>query len=429
METNNISSNESDDKNIIIDSETIIHSFMHKIKSKYNNTENSDDININVNGKILYYINDVTIILFTYIIPKNSIKNKFEKDIIFSSEFIDKKVPYVKALSNFVYPTLFDGRNFFHFLTSNYKYIFESEKLDDCEEIIDKIINGIYKLLDSLKENLEVKVLIYYGDYSLNHEYLINDFLMNQTIINFFRIYDLTNGFSSSSNTNTNSSKSNSNKIDNLKYVIITELYFLIFEPNKENKSYGKLIQIYNIKDVNIIIKNKESENKAYFIKINKDTNNSFLINFKLIHRQYHTENKQSQIIKDEDIECDYDDYLKFKNALDVKKEKLNYGNYLLVIKNVKNMGAVDEKRDFSKKKFISQNRCNDYKKYIEYYEILYDYYKGKKNEENVKNKLKDIFSKLTFFCVELITFKDSDPKENFIYKSKLEKYSKYCME
>ena len=92
-------------------------------------------------------------------------------------------------------------------------------------------------------------------------------------------------------------------------------------------------------------------------------------------------------------------------------------------------MGAVDEKRDFSKKKFISQNRCNDYKKYIEYYEILYDYYKGKKNEENVKNKLKDIFFKLTFFCVELITFKDSDPKENFIYKSKLEKYSKYCME
>ena len=47
-------------------------------------------------------------------------------------------------------------------------------------------------------------------------------------------------------------------------------------------------------------------------IKINKDTNNSFLINFKLIHRQYHTENKQSQIIKNEDIECDYDDYLKF---------------------------------------------------------------------------------------------------------------------
>ena len=91
----------------------------------------------------------------------------------------------------------------------------------------------------------------------------------------------------------------------------------------------------------------------------------------------------------------------------------------------------MDVKRDFSKKKFISETRSSDYKKYIEYYEILYDYYKKKKNEneENIKIKLKDIFSKLTFFCVELITFKDSDPKENFIYKSKLEKYSKYCMD
>ena len=49
------------------------------------------------------------------------------------------------------------------------------------------------------------------------------------------------------------------------------------------------------------------------------------------------------------------------------------------------------KKEILAKKKFISENRCNDYKKYIEYYEILYDYYKGKKNEENVKNKLKDI--------------------------------------
>ena len=88
-----------------------------------------------------------------------------------------------------------------------------------------------------------------------------------------------------------------------------------------------------------------------------------------------------------------------------------------------------EQKDNNKKKKFISQSRCNDYKKYIEYYELLYDYYKKKKNEENVKDKLKDIFSKLTFFCVELITFKDSDPKENFIYKSKLEKYSKFFID
>ena len=127
-------------------------------------------------------------------------------------------------------------------------------------------------------------------------------------------------------------------------------------------------------------------------------------------------------------MECDYDDYIEFKNCLEDKKEKLNYGNYLLVIKNTKNLNAVNQKLDTNKKKFISESRCSDYKKYIEYYEILYDYYK-KKNGEDAKNKLKDIFNKLTFFCVELITFKDSNPKENLIYKSKLEKYSKYCLE
>jgi hypothetical protein len=101
----------------------------------------------------------------------------------------------------------------------------------------------------------------------------------------------------------------------------------------------------------------------------------------------------------------------------------------MLIIEKSKNLYAINEKYDSKKKKFISKNRAKDYKKYIEYYEILYDYYKNKKNDINVKDKLKEIFSYLTFFCVELVTFKDSDPKETFIYKSKLEKYSKYCIE
>ena len=429
MENKIISENDtSNDNSITIDNETKLNSFIDKIKNKYNHSENFDNTNIHLTGKILYYMNNLTIILFTYKIPKNNEKNKFQKDIIFSLEFIDKKVPYIKAISNFIYPTLFDGRNLFYFLTNNYNYIFKKENLDDCEKIIYDIINGIDKLIESLKENLEIKVLIYYGDYTLNHEYLINDFLINKTFINFFRIHDINNHFALNTNNNVNISN---HKNNNLKYIIVTQLYFLIFEPNKENKSYAKLIQIYHIKDINIIIRNKNEENKFYYIKISKDINNPLLIQFILINRN-HVSNNLNQKIKKEDIECDYSDYIEFKNILDDKKEELNYGNYLLVIKNAKNLGAVDEKRDFGKKKFISENRCNDYKKYIEYYEILYDYYKNKKNQENVekiKEKLKDIFSKLTFFCVELITFKDSDPKENLIYKSKLEKYSKYCMD
>ena len=430
MDDKNIEYNDNSEtnENIIIDSEAVLNSFINRIMSKYNHSEKSNNSDIHIIGKILYYINDLTTILFTYKIPEDSIENKFKKDIIFSFEFIHKKVPYVKALSNFIFPTLFDGRNFFYFLTNNYNYIFDEEKLEECGKLIDDIIKGINKFLESLKENSDIKVLIYYGDYTLNHEYLINDFLINNTVLNFFRIHDLNNSFSSNSNNNINI---DTNKTNNLKYIIITQLFFLVFEPSKENKSYAKLIQRYQLKDVNIITKNKDKkENPSYFLKITKDINNPFLVKFLLIHRN-HITNKSNQITKNMDIECELSDYVEFKSALDDKKEELNYGNYVLVIKNAKNLGAMDVKRDFSKKKFISETRSSDYKKYIEYYEILYDYYKKKKNEneENIKIKLKDIFSKLTFFCVELITFKDSDPKENFIYKSKLEKYSKYCMD
>ena len=435
MEKNKISlSNESDynETHIIIEPESYIHSFIYKIKSKYNKSEKADDINIHISGKILYYIEDLTIIYFVYKIPKNSKENLFKKDIIFSFEFIDKKVPYIKAISNFIFPTLFDGRNLFSFLVNNNKYIFDVGKLDECEKIINDIISGINKFIISLKENLDVKVLIYYGDYSLNHQYLINDFLINNTMINFFRINDLDNKFNNNLNNNlTNKNNINNIKRNNLKYIIITQLYFLVFEPVNENKSYAKLIQINHLKDVNIIIKNNEKEinKKTYYIKITKDINNNLLIKFILIHRNYLSK-EEKLVIKKEDFECDYDDHIKFKDCLDEKKEDLNYRNYLLVIKNSKNLSAMEEQKDKSKKKkFISESRCNDYKKYIEYYELLYDYYKKKKNEENVKDKLKDIFSKLTFFCVELITFKDSDPKENFIYKSKLEKYSKFFID
>ena len=273
--------------------------------------------------------------------------------------------------------------------------------------------------------------MIYYGDYTLNHQYLINDFLINKTIINFFRINDIDNKFSSCLNDSANKNNINNIKINNLKYIIITQLYFLVFEPVNENKSYAKLIQIYHLKDINILIKanEKEKDKKSYYIKITKDINNTLLIKFILVHRNYLSKD-ENQISKNEDIECDYDSHIQFKNSFDEKKEELNYKNYLLVIKNSKNLSAMDEQKDLSKKKkFISENRCNDYKKYIEYYELLYDYYKKKKNEINVKDKLKEIFSKLTFFCVELITFKDSNPKENLIYKSKLEKYSKFFMD
>ena len=394
------------------DIENKLNSFILLITDKYNKNNN---FNIQINGKILYYILDMTIIYFNYKMPKNSKKNLLNQDILFGFEFIQNKVPYIRALSNFINPTLYDGRNLFYCLLNDYNnnYIFDHNNLKECEKIIESLIKGIEKFITVLKDNKEIKVLIYYGEYTINHIYLMNDFLMNNSKLYFIRIYELDN-----------------NKNKELKYIIITQLFFLLFEPNKENKSLGKLIQIYYIKDINLLIENN-SKNKNdtkfnnYFFKINKESNYYILIKFILAHGEY----QDIKTSKKNIIDCDVNNYLQLKTILDEKKNEIYFSNYILVIHKSKNLFAVNEKRDSNKKKFISKKRCSDYKKYIEYYEILYDYYKQKKDKENVKDKLKLIFSYLTFFCVELITFKDSDPIENLIYKSKLEKFSKYCME
>ena len=390
--------------------ENMLNSFISEIQNKYNEKDN----NIRIIGKILYYLLDNTIIYFNYKILKQNKNNLFNKDILFGFEFIQKKVPYIRILSNFITPTLYDGRNLFYCLLNDYdnSYVFDKNNLEQCNKIIEQIIIGIKKFILNLKVNIEIKVLINYGEYTLNHIYLMNDFLMNQTILNFFRIYEL------------------NNKNKELKYILITQIYFLIFEPINENKSLGKLIQIYSIKNVNFIIENNsknKNDNKLnnYYFKINNDSNKLISIKFILTYGG----NQGKKVVQKNYIESDYNDDLKLKKVLEEKKNALYLGDYLLVIEKSKNLYAINEKRDSNKKKFISKKRCSDYKKYIEYYELLYDYYDKKKDKEDVKDKLKEIFSYLTFFCVELITFKDSDPKENVIYKSKLEKFSKYCLE
>ena len=328
-ETNNIINNE--------EYENKINSFILMIQDKYNKNKN----NIIISGKILYYISDATIINFNYKISKNSEENCFNKDILFCFEFIENKVPYIRVISNFINPTFYDGRNLFYCLINDYSnnYIFDKNNLDACEKIIDLIITGIKKFIINLKENMDIKVYIYYGEYTLNHAYIINDFLINQPTLKFFRIYEL-----------------NNTKAKELKYIIITQLYFLIFEPINENKSLGKLTQVHHIKDVNF-----KMDNNNYYFKINKDKNNSIILKFMLTRGGY-----QGKKVSQKDIiECDANDYIALKNILEEKKKELNFENYLLVITKSKNLYAVNEKYDSNKKKFISKNRCNDYKKYI----------------------------------------------------------------
>ena len=66
-------------------------------------------------------------------------------------------------------PTLYDGRNLYYCLTNNYNYVFDVNKLDECIQIIDMLVIGIKNFIISLKDNIDIKVFIYYGEYNINH--------------------------------------------------------------------------------------------------------------------------------------------------------------------------------------------------------------------------------------------------------------------
>ena len=55
--------------------------------------------------------------------------------LIFNFEFKDQCIPYVQNLSDFINPTLNDGRNIYYCLTKKHKYIFDKDYSDDGEKI------------------------------------------------------------------------------------------------------------------------------------------------------------------------------------------------------------------------------------------------------------------------------------------------------
>ena len=85
-------------------------------------------------------------------------------------------------------------------------------------------------------------------------------------------------------------------------------------------------------------------------------------------------------------------------------------------------MFTIEIKKNNKKKNRLVINMYNDYKLYIAYFEELYNYYKDFK-EEDIKKRVKTYLGNLTYFCVEFITFYDSNPREVKYYQSKMVKY------
>mgnify|MGYP006873120477 CR=1 FL=1 len=367
------------------------NSCIKNILNKYN-----DSKEIKLIGKELKYIENSIIFQFYGTIYKTTEINPFSSEVSLSFQFIENKHPYIHILNDFINPTLNDGRNIFYCLTNKHNYKFDKKKMDEFESIFDELIKGIKPFFLCLKENIQINVFIYYGDYIVGHIYQINDFLLNKNTVKFYRLIQI-NG-----------------KNESLKYVLITQLYYLFFEPMANDMSWAKLENFYYLKDINFSLEegnfNKKTNKTSYILKIiNSNLNSLSEIEFLL----YSDDNKE-----------DPNKYLEFKNSLNNKKNEINLKKYKMVITNYKPLFTIEIKKNNKKNREIPNMKSmyDDYKLYIKYFEELYNYYKDFK-EENIKKRAKTFLSNLTYYCVDFITFYDTNQEEVQYYQSLMLKY------
>ena len=364
--------------------------FIQKITNKY-----TDNKELKITGKILHYIEDLDIFAFYCTLYKSTEINPFSSDIYFNFEFKNNNIPYVQILNDFINPTLNDGRNIYYCLTNQHKYIFDKDYLDDCEKIFYELINNIKNFLTCLKENIQINAFVFYGDYELKRIYKINDLILNKSVVNFYRIINI-----------------DENKEEQMIYIVITQLYFLIFDPLEHDMSLAKLIKAFAFIDYQFAfeeINPKKKPNKiTHTLKIMKEENFYDSLNIKF-HFYENDKIKDNLSTK----------YIEFRTTLFHKKSDIDFTKYKIVITNYKPLFIIDTKQTKIRK---YKRKKEDYKLYIAYFEELYNYYKDFKDEKT-KKRIKTYINNLTYFCVDFMTFYDSEPEEVEFYKKKMEEY------
>ena len=366
--------------------------FIKKIIAKY-----KDNKELKITGKILYYIKDEEIISFYCTLYKTTTINPFGSDIYLYFGFKNNNTPYIKILNDFINPTLNDGRNIYYCLTNKHKYIFDINNLNEFEKIFFELIDNLKQFLICIKENIQINAFIYYGEYEIGRIYKINELIVNKNTIKFYRIMQI------------------KGKEEEMKYIIITQLFFLIFEPLEDDMSLAKLYKLFVLKDFQFAFEElnpnkKLNKNSNFTLKILNDISFTECLSIKF----YLYEN-------DKMIDNLNTKYIEFKTDLFSKKGEIDFKKYKIIISNYKPLFTIDVKKT-SELKNYNKNMHDDYKLYIAYFEELYNYYKDFK-EENIKKRVKTYLANLTYFCVDFISFYDSNPEEIEYYRKKMTTY------
>ena len=381
----------------------------HIIKTINKLKENKD---IKITGKILHYL-ETPILYYNCTSISNTKSNPFDIDIEFTFEFIDKETPYITILTDFIEPSLKDNRNYFRCLTSDHKYKFNLNNLTQQEKILESMINGIENFLTYLNESICINTFIFFGEYEYEHIYQINDFLQNNNILNFYRINELINN----------------NKKEE-RYIIITSLYFLIFEPLEEDKALARLINSIKLKDLNLTF-DKNEKNKSLILKLSLSKTkkkNSKDIEFVLIDRSRKVKNinendvnlVDDELIKENENKDENLKYSTLMNQWFSYQDKVNFKNYDIVLNKYKIL--FSDSKGYLKITEKKKNRIEEFNQHIKFNEKMVALYEKLKNKNNDKRMYK-LISNIIYICSELVNYADTkDGKENE-YLIKIRKY------
>ena len=370
-----------------------------------------------ISGKILYYLStEGHIIYFIIEICKDTDINPFDENFIIDLQFIPKKKPLIKFRKDCFIPSLCDNRNFFDcFVKSDFVY---DDNLDKVEKIMEEIIHfGIKNFLFCLKENIDYNTFIYYGDYELKEIYNINDFLQNLELIKFYRVNHVYNS-----------------EIEE-KYFIITQLYFLIFTPKQDDKSFVELIFKEKLRDININIKiihnNKLKRDTLLLIfeEINTPIDNTYEIEFFFIDRNcpvntdeiYQEEignNNEINIINNEpqsEEKIFMEKYDKLKTDINTKQKEINLSKYISVINTYKPLFKSKNNEVKKLSEIELKNKIIDYEKLFQFCEKNFNHYNNldDKEKEKFKERIQFYLIVINFLAAELMAFYDKE-KTNF---------------
>ena len=229
---------------------------------------------------------------------RNTEYNPYQNDIYFSITLNDKfpeSLPIVKCLTNFSFPNLYDNSDLYRNIIL-FRITDNIIKKEDPFLILEDIILGLKPFLEEIKKNEEKNKFFYYGDYILDEIYDINDFFSSQKN-EFFRANQIMK----------------ENKIK--KYIILNDVYFLLFDPVPDVFNYAKLIFFCDIMILNNI--NENNNEKKIYLEI-KDEKNNKNDNIKLC---FEFDQKFNEFLKGKN---DRINKLKNKYKLTISKNDIN---------------------------------------------------------------------------------------------------------